>query len=143
MPKIRRDELGLYVPVGWRGRPTKATGFPEGQDVKARHHGGSTLVTVQARDGTLGETWCTGGCPLDFRDLDRALKRGWLTDVEYREMIHRTGLFSMFCASHPHTPDRSLYPGWEDWMLECSPGSRGVALSERRREILAGLRSNG
>lgn len=56
MPRIRQDDLGLYVAAGgYRGRPINDTAFNLGDEVKARHRNQSTVVIVRSMDGAREE----------------------------------------------------------------------------------------
>ena len=69
--KIRRDERGLYGHVGgWVARPCGGSRFTEGQNVKAAHFGGSTIIGVgkdeTCRRGEYLELWGTAGLSSDY-----------------------------------------------------------------------------
>ena len=66
MPKIKRDQFGLFVSGGgYKTRPLQKTFFQEGQVVKTHHRGGSISVGVgkspDCKRGEYLETWIATG----------------------------------------------------------------------------------
>ena len=66
MPRIKRDQFGLFVAGGgYKTRPLQKTFFQEGQVVKTHHRGGSCSVGVgkspECKRGEYLENWITTG----------------------------------------------------------------------------------
>lgn len=68
MTKVKKDSLGLYINAGgYICRPFYGTCFREGNEVKAHHFGGSTVVGVGVpgkavfKDSLTFEQWSTTG----------------------------------------------------------------------------------
>jgi hypothetical protein len=62
MPKIYKDEVGLYAKVGgWIARPTTPSNFIAGDITEGKHFGGSPIVglgKIEGRDN-YQEYWQT------------------------------------------------------------------------------------
>lgn len=83
MPKIKRDEIGLYVRVdGWICRPFAETLIKEGEDVKGSHPPGDTARVTSRESGevefwaiTVAHWWHAvegkGQRSVDLREADR------------------------------------------------------------------------
>ena len=78
MPKVQRDELGLWIDLGQGAiRPSAPSRLKEGDMVDASHFGGSPLHGVGKMEGRgrYREAWLSAPEPKDLHESEEGVQR--------------------------------------------------------------------